>query len=61
MEKNAKINLVNMFIGNFALMFGFSLWRNLFNNFAVEQIGVTATQIGIIHAIRELPGLMGFR
>ncbi len=60
MEKHAKINLVNMFIGNFALMFGFSLWRNLFNNFAVEEIGVTATQIGIIHAIRELPGLMGF-
>jgi len=60
MEKHAKINLVNMFIGNFALMFGFSLWRNLFNNFAVEQIGVTATQIGVIHAIRELPGLMGF-
>lgn len=49
-----------MFIGNFALMFGFSLWRNLFNNFAVEEIGATATQIGIIHAIRELPGLMGF-
>ncbi len=60
MEKDARINLVNMFIGNFALMFGFSLWRNLFNNFAVEQIGVTATQIGVIHAIRELPGLMGF-
>ena len=60
MEKHAKINLVNMFIGNFALMFGFSLWRNLFNNFAVEEIGVTATQIGIIHSIRELPGLMGF-
>ena len=49
-----------MFIGNFALMFGFSLWRNLFNNFAVEEIGISATQIGIIHAIRELPGLMGF-
>jgi len=60
MEKPAKINLMNMFIGNFALMFGFSLWRNLFNNFAVEEIGVTATQIGIIHAILELPGLMGF-
>ena len=60
MEKDAKINLMNMFIGNFALMFGFSLWRNLFNNFAVEEIGVTAIQIGIIHAIRELPGLMGF-
>ena len=49
-----------MYIANFALMIGFSLWRNLFNNFAVEEIGVNATQMGIIQAIREIPGLMGF-
>ena len=60
METRSQIDFVNMFIGNFALMFGFSLWRNLFNNFAVEEIGVTATQIGIIQAIREIPGLLGF-
>lgn len=60
MEKRAQIDFVNMFFGNFVLMFGFALWRNLFNNFAVEEIGVTATQIGIIQAVREIPGLMGF-
>ena len=60
MEKHAKINFANLFVSNFALMFGFSLWQNLFNNFSVEKIGVTATQIGVIQGIRELPGLMGF-
>jgi predicted MFS family arabinose efflux permease len=60
MEKRDQIGFINMYIANFALMIGFSLWRNLFNNFAVEEVGVNATQIGIIQAIREIPGLMGF-
>jgi predicted MFS family arabinose efflux permease len=60
MGKKPPVNFMALYTGNFALMFGFSLWRNLFNNFAVEEIGVTATQIGILQAIREVPGLMGF-
>lgn len=60
MEKPAGVNLTNMYIANFALMFGFSLWRNLFNNFAVEAVGVNATQVGIVQAAREIPGLIGF-
>jgi MFS family permease len=45
---------------NFFLYFGFNIWRAVFNNFAVEEIGVGADQIGIIQAVRELPGLLGF-
>jgi MFS family permease len=47
-------------VANFFLFFGFNIWRAIFNNFAVEVIGVGADQIGIIQSIRELPGLMGF-
>ena len=47
-------------IANLFLYFGFNVWRALFNNFAVEEIGVTATQIGLLQSLRELPGLMGF-
>ena len=47
-------------IASFVLYFGFNIWRALFNNFAVEEIGVSATQIGLIQSLRELPGLMGF-
>jgi MFS family permease len=47
-------------IANFFLYFGFNIWRALFNNFAVEELGVRADEIGVIQAIREAPGLMGF-
>ncbi len=47
-------------IANFFLYLGFNVWRAVFNNFAVEEIGVTAAQIGVIQAIREVPGLLGF-
>jgi len=40
--------------------FGHSVWRALFNNFAVEQIGVGADAIGWIQSVRELPGLLAF-
>ena len=47
-------------IATFFLYLGFNVWRAVFNNFAVEVIGVSATQIGVIQAIREVPGLLGF-
>jgi MFS family permease len=47
-------------IASFFLYFGFNIWRAVFNNFAVEELGVTAQQIGVIQAVREIPGLMGF-
>ena len=47
-------------VANFFLFFGFNIWRAVFNNFAVEEIGVRADQIGFIQAIREVPGLLGF-
>jgi len=45
---------------NFLLSFGFQLWRSLFNNFAVGELGVRADQMGLIQSIREIPGLLGF-
>jgi MFS family permease len=47
-------------VANFFLYFGFNIWRAIFNNFAVEEIGVTATQIGLLQSLREVPGLLGF-
>ena len=44
----------------FFLYLGFNIWRAVFNNFAVEEIGVTGGQIGWIQSVREIPGLMGF-
>jgi MFS family permease len=47
-------------VANFFLYLGFNVWRAIFNNFAVEELGVSATQIGVIQAVREVPGLLGF-
>ncbi len=51
---------IYMVLANFALYFGFRVWQALFNNFAVERIGVGPAEIGGIQAIREVPGLLGF-
>lgn len=58
--KDTKRLFRTLALANFFLYFGFNVWRAVFNNFAVEEIGVSASQIGIIQALREVPGLMGF-
>jgi predicted MFS family arabinose efflux permease len=52
--------LVVIVLSSLLLTFGFQLWRSLFNNFAVQELGVRADQIGLIQSIREIPGLLGF-
>ena len=47
-------------VSNFLLFLGFNVWRAIFNNFAVEELGITASQMGVIQALREVPGLLGF-
>ncbi len=52
--------LVYLVVSNFMLYFGFRMWQAMFNNFAVEEMGVGPGSMGWIQAVRELPGLMGF-
>lgn len=58
--KDTKRLLHTLTLANFFLYFGFSIWQAIFNNFAVEEIGVSASQIGVIQSLREVPGLLGF-
>jgi predicted MFS family arabinose efflux permease len=60
MLKENRRMLVYLVVSNFVLYFGFSLWQAMFNNFAVEEMGVGPGSIGWIQALREVPGLMGF-
>ena len=39
---------------------GFYSWRIMFNNFAVEVFNASPTDVGIIQATREIPGLLAF-
>ena len=41
-----------------AMTIGFQAWRTLVNNFAVDQVGITGLQMGVIQSIREIPGFL---
>ena len=45
---------------NFLLFFGFRIWQTTINNFAVEDLGIGALDVGWMQSFREIPGLMGF-
>ncbi|UCC62738.1 MAG: MFS transporter [Anaerolineae bacterium] len=60
MLKENRRMLVYLVVSNFMLYFGFRVWQAMFNNFAVEELGVGPASIGWIQALREIPGLMGF-
>ncbi|MFA8449313.1 MAG: MFS transporter [Bacteroidales bacterium] len=37
---------------------GFQGWRTLFNNFAIEEVGLNGFNIGAIQSLREIPGFL---
>ncbi len=41
-----------------AITIGFQAWRTLLNNYAVDQVGITGLQMGVIQSIREIPGFL---
>jgi predicted MFS family arabinose efflux permease len=49
-----------LIVSNLVLMFGFQVWRAVFNNLVVDDLGLGAGAVGAIQSIREVPGLMGF-
>ena len=58
--RRARTALIVIALNNLLLALGFRLWQSIFNNFAVEELGIRANQIGLVQAIREVPGLLGF-
>jgi predicted MFS family arabinose efflux permease len=60
MMRRTRTALIVIAFNNLILTLGFRLWQSIFNNFAVEELGVRADQIGLIQTMREIPGLMGF-
>jgi len=55
-----KVTITTVTLSAVFMWVGFYAWRIMFNNFAVEDFNATATQIGIIQAVREIPGLLAF-
>lgn len=41
-----------------ASVVGLQAWMIMFNNFAVEVVGLTGQQVGVIQSVREIPGFL---
>lgn len=41
-----------------AMAVGFQGWRTMFNNFAVDIVGINGFQVGSIQSVREIPGFL---
>ena len=42
----------------FAMPIAFNTWSALLNNFVIEAAGFTGVEIGWLHTVREIPGLL---
>lgn len=52
--------VVMLMVMTAAMNFSFATWQALLNNFAVQQVGFTGAEIGILQSIREIPGFLAF-
>ncbi len=43
-----------------AVPISFASWQALINNFAIEQVGFTGIEIGVMQSLREVPGFLAF-
>ncbi|MCX6030989.1 MAG: MFS transporter [Chloroflexi bacterium] len=59
MLQNHRRIVIYLIASNFLMYFGFQVWQTMFNNYAVETVGVGPASIGLIQALREVPGLLG--
>ncbi len=55
-----RISIFTVTFSAVTMYIGFYTWRIMFNNFAVETFGANPTDVGIIQAVREIPGLLAF-
>ncbi len=55
-----KSRVALLYILSISMIFSFSAWMSLLNNFVVEVAKFNGSQIGILQSIREIPGFLSF-
>jgi predicted MFS family arabinose efflux permease len=55
-----RISVFTVTVSAVVVYIGFYAWRVMFNNFAVEVFDASPTDVGLIQAAREIPGLLAF-
>ncbi|WP_321282030.1 MFS transporter [Marinifilum fragile] len=60
MTKDLKKNIMYQYLMLLviAATAGHQGWRTLFNNLAVDEVGINGFQVGIIQSVREIPGFL---
>lgn len=56
-KKNVLLFMALLNVGSTVSMQG---WSMLYNNFVVNEAGLSAAQSGLVQGLREVPGLLGF-
>jgi len=59
-EKIFKSKKVLLYVMAVSMMFSFSAWMSLLNNFVIEVASFDGSQIGILQSLREIPGFLAF-
>lgn len=49
-----------LYLLSISLIFAFSAWMSLLNNFVIEVASFNGSQIGFLQSIREIPGFLSF-
>jgi len=55
-----KSRIALLYVLSISMIFSFSAWMSLLNNFVVEVAKFNGSQIGILQSIREIPGFLSF-
>ncbi len=55
-----KSRVALLYILSVSMIFSFSAWMSLLNNFVVEVAKFNGSQIGFLQSIREIPGFLSF-
>lgn len=55
-----KSRVALLYVMTISMVFSFSAWMSLLNNFVIEVASFDGSQIGILQSLREIPGFLAF-
>ena len=59
-SKLFKSRVVLLYVLSIFMVFSFSAWMSLLNNYVIEVASFDGSQIGILQSLREIPGFLAF-
>ncbi len=60
MQNIFKSKIALLYVMNISMLFSFSAWMSMLNNFVIEVASFDGSQIGVLQSLREIPGFLAF-